>query len=287
MATNLAKRKETLSRDSTALRPSLGTKLSFLQFTLHNRFSVARMSLQALDGPFWQPTENHLRADDANEILAWIDYHIVKRLGPEAFEKSIVIHLSRGCLQRDFTIRQIHKKIVNLWRDNRLLNGEISTHHTAVYRIGPKALRGKGFTEESFQIVKTRLQRLLKHPVPEYATTSSHSARKKRKAKHNSTDDVVSRRPQRQSKASDDLSREYSMLRRSLRGPISIRVRCSSFVQIIVAEETDIRYHSSIRLQPESVRVPAHSDIVEPIQRFLTASRSRAHAHLLYRQEAT
>jgi hypothetical protein len=207
---------------------------------LHDHFSVVRM-LQQNFSSYWELSENRLRVGDVNEILAWVDYCIVKRLGPDTFEKSIVAHLSHSC-QRDFTFKQINVKVEELWKapSNRSRpNGEALSGHTVVYRVGTKALRGEDFNDERAQIVKARVQQLMKQPVPEYAKPSSQSARKKRKVEQISTGDVVAKRLFKQTKRSHLNSRAHSIPRRSLRDFISVQVRRSSFVSMRIARETN------------------------------------------------
>ncbi|KIW09897.1 hypothetical protein PV08_11998 [Exophiala spinifera] len=172
--------------------------------------------------------ENRLRADDEDEILAWIDYCIAKRLGPVAFEKSIVAHLSHS-RQRDFTFQQIDARVKNWWKAPTNLsrpNGETYSGYTIVYRIGTKALRGGAFNDERAQSVKARVQQLMKQPVPEYARPSSQSARQKRKAEHTSIGDIVAKRLFKQTKRSHPNSRADSVdvPGKSPRNSISVQI---------------------------------------------------------------
>jgi len=209
---------------------------------LHDHFSVIGMLLQYISS-YWEPSENRLRASDVNEILAWIDYCVVRRLGPDTFEKSIVAHLSHSC-QRNFTLKQVNAKVEELWKTPVNLsrpNGEALSSHTVVYRIGTKALRGGDFNDERAQIVKARVEQLMKQPVPEYAIPSSWSARKKRKVKQISTGNVVAKRLFKQTKRSRPNSRAHSTLERSPRDSISVQVRHSSFVGMRIARELTLR----------------------------------------------
>ena len=245
--------------------------------------------LQQNFASYWEPSENRLRAGDVNEILAWVDYCVVKRLGPDAFEKSIVAHLSHTC-HRDFTFKQINVKIEELWKapaNSSRPNGEAFSDHTVVYRIGTKALRGSGFNDERAQIVKARVQQLMKQPIPEYAKPSSQRSRKKRKVEHISTGDVVAKRLSKQTKRSHLNSRAHSIPRRSPRDSIFVQVRRSSFVSMRIARETDPGASRSLQLRAERLRVPTHGKIVELNLRPLNASRSQAYTHPLARQLAT
>jgi hypothetical protein len=179
----------------------------------------------------WVSSENRLRADDVNETLAWVDYCILKRLGPDTFERSIVAHLSHS-RQRDFTFKQINIKVEELWKapgNSSRRNGEAWADHTVVYRIGTKALRGEGFRDERAQIVKARVQQLMEQPVPEYAKPSSRTARK-RKVEHISSGDVAASRLIKQTKRSHLNSRTHRTPRRSPGDSITVQVRRSSFV---------------------------------------------------------
>lgn len=235
---------------------------------------------------YWEPSENRLRAGDVNEILAWIDYCVVKRLRPDTFKKSIVAHLSHSC-QRDFTFKQVNIKIEELWKtptNSSRPNGEALSDHTVVYRIGTKALRGKDFNDERAQIVKTRVQQLMQQPIPEYAKPGARSARKKRKVEHVSTAGGVAKRLFKQTNRSHPNSQARSTPRRSPRDSISVQVRCSSFVSMRIARETDLGASRSLQPRAELLRMPTHGKLVELNLQFLNASVLQSYAHPLFRQ---
>jgi hypothetical protein len=190
---------------------------------------------------YWKPSENRLRSGDVNEILAWIDYCLIKRLRPGTFEKSIVAHLHASC-QRDFTFKQIDIKVEARWKSPHNCSrpdGEALSGHRAVYRCGTKALRGGDFNDESARIVKARVQELMKQPIPEYAKRSSRGVQKKRKVERFSTDDVGAKRLFKRKKISQLNSCADSVPRRSPRASISVQVRHSSFVSMEIAGETN------------------------------------------------
>ena len=238
---------------------------------------------------YWEQSENRLRAGDVNETLAWIDYCIVKRLGLDTFEKSIVAHLSHS-RQRDFTFKQIDVKVKELWKNpfnSSRPNSETFSGHTVVYRIGTKALRGGDFNDERAQIVKARLQQLMRQPVPEYAKPSSRSAGKKRKVEDISTGQVVAKRLFKQTKRSHLNSRGHSTPRRSPRDSISVQVRRSSFVSMRTTRATNPGASRSLQLPAERLRVPTHGKIVELNLRSLNARTWQSYAQPVFRQLAT
>lgn len=255
---------------------------------LQDHFPVIRMLQQKLSS-YWEPSENRLRASDVNEILAWIDYCIVKRLGPDTFEKSIVAHLSHSC-QKEFTFKQIDLKVEELWKtpvNCSRPKDEVYSGHTVVYRIGTKALRGGDFNDERARIVKARVQQLMKQPVPEYAKPSSWSARKKRKVEHTSIGEVVDERLCKQTKRSYLDSHAHSIPRGSRRDSISVQVRRSSLVSMKNVRKTKPGATRSLKLQAERLGMPTHGKIVELGLRFLNMSTLQSRAHPLCRQSAT
>jgi hypothetical protein len=227
---------------------------------------------------YWKPSENRLRAGDVNEILAWVDYCIVKRLGPNSFEKSIVAHLSHTC-HKDFTFKQINVKIKELWKtpvNSSRPNGEALSDHTIVYRVGTKALRGNDFNDERAQSVKARVQQLMKQPVPEYAKPSSQRSRKKRKIVDISASDAVATRVLKKGKRSHLSPRAHNISRMSPRDSISVLVRHGSFVNMRVARETNPGASRSLQHQVERRKVLRHGKIVELNLLSLNVSRSQA-----------
>src|SRR5271170_277050 len=81
-----------------------------------------------------------LRAEDVNEMFAWLDYCVAKGFNPERFRRSIVDHLKRS-RQRDFTLTQIDQKIQRLWNYNAASFKADQSDYSCVYRMGTKALR--------------------------------------------------------------------------------------------------------------------------------------------------
>ena len=142
----------------------------------------ARM-LRQLFASYWEPTQLRLKTDDVNEILAWLDYCIIKRWAPGKFEQCVVAHLSH-CRQKSFAFEQIDLKLKELWHCTS------ETDHKALYRIGTKALR-RHLRDERVEAIQARVQQLLKQPIPEYAKSDPRRVqkeRKKRKVEHISAD---------------------------------------------------------------------------------------------------
>lgn len=219
--------------------------------------------------------------------IAWIDYCVVKRLRPGTFEKSVVAHLRASC-QRDFTFKQIDVKVEEIWKsrlNSSRRDGEALLVHTAVCRFGTKALRGRDFNDERAQIVKARVQELMKQPIPEYAKRSSRG-KKKRKVENISTGDVVAKRLFKRKKTSHLNSCADSILRRSPRVSISVQVRRSSFVSMRIARETNPGASRSLQLRAEPPRVSTHERIVDLNLLSLNASKMQSYAHPLIRQLA-
>lgn len=239
-------------------------------------------------GAYWEPSENRLRAGDVNEILTWIDYCVVKRLRPGTFENSIVAHLHASC-QRDFTFKQIDVKVEEIWKsrlNSSLPDGEALLGHTAVYRVGTKAMRGRDFSDERAQVIRARVQELMKQPIPEYAKRGLPGVQKKRKVDRASTGDEVAKRLFKQKKTSHLNSFADSILRRSPRVSISVQVRHSSFVSMRIAKETNTGASRFLQLRAEPPRASTHERLVALNLLSLNASKMQSYAHPLIRQLA-
>src|SRR5882757_3063000 len=87
-----------------------------------------------------------LRAEDVNEILAWIDYCVAKGFS-KRLKTSIVEYLG-NTRQKDFTWTQIEERIKSLFKFNYMLHESGQWDHSIVYRVGTKALRNLDFLKD-------------------------------------------------------------------------------------------------------------------------------------------
>lgn len=188
---------------------------------------------------YWERNENRLRATEVNEILAWIEYCFVTRLGPDAFEKSIVAHLSHSC-QKNFTFKQIDAKVKELWNvkvDRK--PGESPSDHTVIYHIGMKAFRGSVaiFNDERAQVIKARVQQLLNEPVPRYAKKGLRSGRTSTRVPPISTREKVARRLFKQKKRSGVNSARRIDPKRPRKHAITVQVRHAGFTSTKIGHD--------------------------------------------------
>ena len=178
---------------------------------------------------YCKTTENRLRADDFNEVIAWADYCIAQGFHPGTFRKSLLAHLSHS-RQRDFTLAQIDVKTQELWKAPTNQRRPDRKDYTSVYSMGTKTVRVLNFSDERIRAIKARVQQMIKQPIPEYVNRTAPRNRRKRKRAHKTTNHATSPRLLKNMKQSHLNVPAHIEPVKALQQSISVQVRSSSVV---------------------------------------------------------